>query len=403
MKLFKIVLAWILFCGLFPWGLGAAERGPGEILVKVRPEKCPDFRDDGDPAGLGLAVARSLLYYSQIPSGTVFRFGKETVSLEDMVRSLEGLESFLESGPDRESVADHVRKHFQAYSSPGSDGKGRVSYSAYHEYSLTASLKKTAEYRYPVYGRPRDLVDVNSEKFDPRKKGERIVGRVSGTELAPYYSREEIDSGLVLKGRELEIAWARDPMDVLFLQIQGSGWVNLPDSTETYHIRYAGDNGLPFRSVGTVLIERGAIPRGQFNRRRFAEYMNGLPGTERQAILNLNPRYVFFEIVSATNSTRGALLVPLTSGRSVAADPKVYPQGALAWISTRRPDAGPDGTPGPRPLRRFVLNQDEGGAIQGPGRIDFFAGGGTEAERMAQKLWYPGELYFFAPITRTPR
>ena len=88
-------------------------------------------------------------------------------------------------------------------------------------------------------------------------------------------------------------------------------------------------------------------------------------------------------------------MVSLTAGRSIASDPKFYPPGALAWIKTARPAFDKDGiSVGTAPLARFVLNQDEGGAIKGAGRIDFFAGGGRDAELTAQKLWAPGELYF---------
>ena len=121
--------------------------------------------------------------------------------------------------------------------------KKNVTFSAYHEHTLTASLKRSRTFRYPLYARPKELVDVFLDKFSSKNKGERIVGKKEGAELVPYYTRKDIDSGGILKGRGLEIAWAKDPMEILFLQIQGSGWIELPDSTQTYHIRYAGDNG----------------------------------------------------------------------------------------------------------------------------------------------------------------
>jgi membrane-bound lytic murein transglycosylase A len=126
------------------------------------------------------------------------------------------------------------------------------------------------------------------------------------------------------------------------------------------------------------------------------EYLNALPDEARQKALNVNPRYIFFELAPSTTPTRGSLMVPLTAERSIASDPQCYPPGALAWIRTQRPVVDEQGqVKGLKNLSRFVLSQDEGGAIKGPGRIDFFVGKGLRAEKTAESLWYPGELYFF--------
>jgi membrane-bound lytic murein transglycosylase A len=367
-----------------------------ESLVPVSAEEAPKLLDDSNLQDLKKAIEHSLEYYSGLPSSSSFLFGKDIYFAEDLAGSLAELSDFLKRDSSAAGLDRFIRSRFRIYRSRGAAVSGKVTFSAYHEHSMKAALKPTEEYRYPIYARPPDLVDVVMENFDPQRKGERIVGRAEGKALVPYYTREEIDSKKVLQGKGLEIAWAKDPLDILFLQIQGSGWIQAPESSETFHIRYAGDNGRPFRSVGSVLIETGAIPKEQFNRAALVQYMKSQTEEKRQSILNQNPRYIFFEIVSSTNSTRGSLLVSLTAGRSIASDPKFYPQGALAWISTEKPAFDAEGKfAGTKPLSRFVLNQDEGGAIKGCGRIDFFAGGGVQAERMAQKLWYPGELYFF--------
>lgn len=371
----------------------------------MNPGEIPSFSDDGNLRNLEDAVKNSLSYYQRLPPKTSFFFGKKEFTVSDLIQTMESLRDFLSQSSSIAEFNRFLRQEFLIYKSSGiSDqeppAKESITFSAYHEHSLKASLIRTKEYRYPLYARPPDLVDVVSENFDSNRKGERFVGRAEGPSLVPYYTREEIDTKKILEGKGLEIAWAKDPLDILFLQIQGSGWIEIPESTQTYHIRYAGDNGRPFRSVGLYLIEQGEIPKKEFSRKRLIEYMKAQTEPKRQFILNQNPRYIFFEILSPTNTTRGALLVTLTARRSIASDPKYYPPGALAWIKTVQPVPDSEGNlTATAPLTRFVLNQDEGGAIKGPGRIDFFVGGGEEAERMAQKLWYPGELYFFVNKT----
>lgn len=376
-----------------------------DLLVLVPTHQAPEFKDDGDLNDLKKAILSSMQYYQTVPANTLFDFGKDHYDATRLIFSLEHLLKFLDNSPSPNELNNFIRKEYLIYRSVGLNSsreeESNIIFSAYHEYSLKASLSKSSEYRYPIYSRPPDLIDVYLENFDPQRKGERIVGRVEGNKLVPYYTRKDIDSGKILKDKDLEIAWAKDPLDILFLQIQGSGWIKLPQSTETYHVRYAGDNGRAFRSVGTYLIESKAIPKDKFSRSIMIEYLSKLSEEQKRNVLNQNPRYVFFEIVSSTHLTRGSLLVPLTAGRSIASDPHIYPPASLSWIKTKKPVLNEQGQLiGNEPISRFVLNQDEGGAIKGPSRIDFFWGGGEQAERVSQKLWYPGELYFFVKKIR---
>lgn len=372
----------------FSRGLPPAEKE----LFLLRPSEVPDFLDDGDWADLKHAIQQSLQYYRLLPKNESLPLGKGRVKVSDLAASLEKFLEFLEEEPSKEELARWVRREFQVVRSGGAKNQGRpkptVLFTAYHEYFLSAKLSPDQEYRYPLYAKPPDLIEFR------KKNGERIVRRKKGKKLVRYYTRKEIDSKKVLKGRGLEIAWAKSPLDILFLQIQGSGWILVPGSNEKYHIRYAADNGHPYRSVGRHLIESGAIPKEKFSREKMIEYLEGLPEKKRQQVLNHNPRYIFFEVVSATHPTRGSLRVPLTAGRSIATDHKIFPKGALAFIETELPVEGSDGNWRTKPLTRFVLNQDEGGAIQGPGRVDFFIGGGEDAAKTAQRMWSPGELYF---------
>lgn len=369
-------------------------------LIRIEPAAAPPFTDDAPLNNLKSAVQNSMLYYGAIASSTLFYFGRDTYTAVQMLESMRMLGEFLERGPDPSDLNLFVREKFRVYASANNtifSASAPIIFSAYYEHTLTASLTPDKKYRYPVYARPPDLVDVPLNDFDPSRRGERIAGRVKDGKLAPYFTREEIDSGKALSGQNLEIAWSRDPLDIYFLQVQGSGWIQLAGSTQTLHIRYAGDNGRPYRSIGKYLMDSGQMLAENFSRDKMVRHLRSLDENMMRKVLNQNPRYIFFEIVSSTNLTRGSLSVPITAGRSIASDPKLYPPGALAWIQTSMPDRAAGGEVSlKKELFRFALNQDEGGAIKGPGRIDFFLGGGKDAEEISQKLWYPGDLYFFA-------
>ncbi len=384
----------LIFYFLFPnFSDLLAQNNETGTLIKVEGLEVPSLEDSGDMESLKKALTESLAYLEAAPPESPFYFGKESYGKKEVQESLLQLKKFLKKKRSKKKLAQFIKKNFYLYRADTVGPKNGVTFSSYYEYGLSASLVPTEEFRYPLYGRPPELIDAPLEKFDPKKRGERVVGKVVGRELQPYYTREEIDSYQNLKGRGLEIAWAKDPLEILFLQIQGSGWIVTPEG-KTYHIRYTGDNGHPYRSVGLNLIQKGILTKENFSRQKMIDALTQMSEEKRQSFLNINPRYVFFEIVSDTVPIRGSLSVPLTAGRSIASDPKYYPPGAMAWIHTLKPIFDKDGNKiGAEEMRRFVFNQDEGGAIKGPHRIDFFSGKGPEAKKMAENLWYPGEIY----------
>lgn len=351
-------------------------------LIPVSPDAWPVMVDDGDIQSLKQAAERSASFYRTFPAGTSFRVGNDSYTAAEFAETLDTFVAIASSATPGTNWAALLRENFSLYQSSGVSSDHRVTFSSYYEPTIEARLKPDAVYRFPIYGRPDDLIDVDLGLFDPAYQGARISGRRQGNRLVPYYSRAQIDSGNQLKGQSLERAWAKDPMEILFLQIEGSGWLDLGEGQRT-RIRFDGTNGLKFRSVGQNLINTGRIPKAEFNRQRFEEYMREHP-KERQALLNVNERYVFFQVDRGATQQHayGNIRVPLTPWRSIATDPKLFPKGGLAWISVKEK------------TQRFVLNQDEGGAIQGPGRVDYFVGGGAEAEKFAWSMWDPGTLYF---------
>src|SRR5258706_1829989 len=133
----------------------------------------------------------------------------------------------MDQAPSREAWQTAIRRDFQVYQSVGADDRQTVTFSAYYEPTIKARLKRTETFRYPIYGRPADLIDVDLGQFDPIYQGARIAGRREGKNLIPYYTRADIDSKKILKKRVTVLAWTKSPADIYFLQIEGSGWLDL--------------------------------------------------------------------------------------------------------------------------------------------------------------------------------
>jgi len=208
----------------------------------------------------------------------------------------------------------------------------------------------------------------------------------------PYYSRREIDTEGALQGKGLEIVWLKDPWERFVLHIQGSGQVRLPDGN-TLRVGYAASNGRPYRSIGRYLIDQGFLNEKDISMERVRKFMQNNPGSAEE-IFSYNERYIFFRIILDSEGPQGALGVPLTPGRSIAADLTIFPPGALAYLMSRQPELDESGNVvGWKPLRRFVLNQDTGGAIKGPGRVDLFFGSGERAGTAAGEMREEGRIY----------
>ncbi len=231
---------------------------------------------------------------------------------------------------------------------------------------------------------------VNLGLFRERFGNERLVGRLKNGEVVPHYRRSEIDQGGVLAGRNLEIAWVDDPVELFFLHVQGSGIIRLPDGG-TVRVNYAQKNGWPFRGLARFLFDEGKISASEMSHQGIVDYLRAHP-EEAGDIMSHNESYVFFRRVE--DGPLGALGFPVTEGRSVAVDLGLFPRGALAFLKARKPrfEEGGSGIVW-EPLNRFVLVQDTGGVFKGPGKADLFCGTGPEAGRTAGSLKEAGELY----------
>lgn len=247
-------------------------------------------------------------------------------------------------------------------------GAGDAFLTGYYEPEIVGSRTRGPGFAVPVYKRPPDLVDVDLGLFSDDLKGRKIRGRLDRQTLMPYYDRAAIDDG-ALAGKGLEIAWAADPIEFFFLQIQGSGRLRLPDG-QIMRIGYDSQNGREYLAVGRTLRDRGVLKPGQATMDGIISWLRANPD-EGRALMRQNKSYVFFRELKGAGPL-GAMEVPLTPGGSVAADPSFVPLGAPLWLGE-----------GPAGLERIWVAQDTGGAIKGANRFDTFWGAGDEARRIA--------------------
>ena len=381
-------------------GLLAACAGTVSLPPSPRAEKWvrsvaagddPDFRDDLDKSSLVAAIQRSLKFLEGVPAGTEFPLGELRLKRESLQETLKAFRDYLEKDTSKEPVGDFLRREFDLYEAVGFSGRRDGLLTAYFEPVLEGSRVRGGEFQYPLYRPPPDLVRVDLGKFRAPFAGERLAGRLRNGELVPYYSRKEIDQERALEGKGLEIIWLKDPVDLFFLHVQGSGRILLRDGS-SLRVGYAASNGRPYRSIGRLLQEEGKIREEEMSLSALTEYLRNHP-EEQPRVLNYNESYVFFRIVD--DGPLGSLDQVLTPGRSVATDPRLYPPGALAYLVSPKPGLGAaESSRVPEPIERFVLNQDSGGAIRGSGRVDLFWGSGENAGRTAGKIKQPVRLFF---------
>ncbi len=292
------------------------------------------------------------------------------------------------NGADDKTLRTFFEQRFQPYEAFNTDNTLEGTITGYYEPLLKGDRVQTARARHPVYAVPDDLITVDLASLYPELKNMRLRGRLQGNRLVPYFSRAEIDSGNGgFLGRPL--AYAEDVVELFFLQIQGSGRIELPDGSHM-RVGYADQNGHPYKSIGKILVDRGELKLEQASMQGIKAWGAANPNKLTE-LLNSNPSLVFFrELANNGDGPLGALGVPLTAGRSMAIDPKFIPLGAPVFLSTTFPNSN-------QPLNRLMVAQDTGGAIRGAVRADFFWGFGHEAGEQAGRMKQKGRLWVLLP------
>ncbi len=288
--------------------------------------------------------------------------------------------------PDNQALHSFFESAFIPYQVFNPDGSTQGLITGYYEPRLFGSHVKTERFRYPLYAEPDDMLDVELGDVYPQLKGMRLRGRLDGRRVVPYYSRAEIDDG---KGMQNVLFWVDDEVDLFFLQIQGSGRIELPDG-QLVKVGYADQNGRPYVSIGKKLVDMGELTLDQASMQGIRQWGEKNPD-KLKWLLEQNPSYVFFRTLpGGLTAPLGALGVPLTDAYSLAVDPHTIPLGFPVFLSTTYPNEQ-------APLNRLMLAQDTGGAIRGAVRADFFWGYGDEAGKEAGRMKQKGQMWVLFP------
>ena len=377
--------------GCFYYYKPTGELSPSEALKKAGWWGRPYFNDDLDKESLLTAIEKNNEFLNRLPANMVFTYGDQQFSVEDVKESFRHFISIIKESKDGSDLNYRITRDFDIYSSIGFDNRENVLFTGYYEPIIKGNFEKTEDYQYPVYGKPNDLIKVNLGDFRRNLKGKRIIARIDNGAVIPYHDRKSIDRFGFLSGRGLEIAWLSDPLDVFFLHIQGSGIIEMTDGSKI-NVNYAAANGREYRSIGRLLIEEGKIPKEAMSMKAIRDYLKSHP-EEMERVLFYNESYVFFRVVE--QGPIGSTGVPMTAGRSIASDARIFPKGGLAFIETEIPVTDVKGNVKDwKKISRFVVAQDAGGAIKGPGRVDIFFGTGEEAAKMAGAMNREGRLFF---------
>jgi len=349
--------------------------------------------DDSSRESLLISLEKSLVYLGQRkPEETGPGPGRDKFSPENIFRTLLLFRDLLGNASDEAELDRKIRENFHFWELNQENPSNRILLTGYYEPILEGNLEAGAEYRFPLYGRPPELLELAPDKGAAGNPTLKRVVRIENGGEVPYFSRRDIDTERVLQGKGLELIWLKDPWERFVLHIQGSGQVRLPDGN-TIRVGYAASNGRPYRSIGRYLIDQGILDEKNISMERIREYIQRNPAREEE-IFNYNERYIFFRLLPDCEGPQGALSVPLTPKRSIATDLTIFPPGALAYLESRQPELDESGRiVGWKPLRRFVLNQDTGGAIKGAGRLDLFFGSGERAGAAAGEMKEEGRIY----------
>jgi membrane-bound lytic murein transglycosylase A len=359
------------------WGRPLPE-GADALLPLGPEEEWPDLADQWyDREEVLSALDRSIAWTERTYAEGFFPIAG--VDHERALASLHRFRDLLVRSASSAEFASAVQGEFTCYKSAGWDGRGGgVLFTAYCTPLLAGSTVADAEYRWPLYALPGDLV-----------KGEEGVtlGRATTAGMVPYPSRRVIESNHLLEGQDLELVWLADPVDAFIAHVNGSAFVELPDG-EILRFGYAGKNGREYRSLGKALIEDGVLGEDEVSLASIRAWARTTPEEEVLEYLHRNRSYVFFTPIEG--DPHGSLDFDVTAERTLATDKRLFPRGAVVFVEAELP--GPFGDA--QRFERIMLDQDTGGAIRTAGRADIYLGVGHEAEARAGATRSAGQLYY---------
>lgn len=329
----------------------------------------------GDKRSLLTSIDHSIRYLRSPKAVEAYRnYPVQGITRDRVLRSLVRFRQLLVASNSPAELKAAVQREFVLYRSVGKDGQGTVFFTGYYEPIHPASRVQTAEYRYPLYRRPSNL--DGWPKPHPTR-----------TDLEGEDGLQASQSHL----RGLELVWLRDRLEAFLVQIQGSAQLRLTDGS-TMTVGYDGTTDYPYTSIGRELIKDGKLPADGLTMPVLIDYFRRNP-LELNNYLPRNRRFIFFKETYGAPAM-GSINVPVTAERSIATDKSLMPPGALALIHTQIPFSSGRGKMEQRLVSRYVLDQDTGSAIKGPGRVDYFMGTGEIAGDRAGSIGWNGQLYY---------
>ena len=328
-----------------------------------------------DRQALMRAIGHSLTYLATPKAAADYQnYPVPGITRDRVWQSLQRLRQLVATSPNNQAFQASLRREFVLYESIGADGEGTVAYTGYFEPQYRASAVPTAEYRYPLYRRPPTL-DAWPQPHPTRLELEGVDGLAGGQ--GP------------LAG--LELVWLANRLEAFLVQVQGSAKLQLTDG-RVMSVGYAGRTEYPYTSIGRALVNDGKIEPDNLSLPNLLAYFEAHP-EDLDRYLPQNERFIFFR-ESGDGPPSGSLGVPVTAGYSIATDKSLLPPGAIAAIQVPLPQPTAQGDWISQPTTRLVLDQDTGGAILGPGRVDLFVGTGNRAGELAGRINTPGRLYY---------
>jgi membrane-bound lytic murein transglycosylase A len=361
------------------------------MLAPVPDAEWPVLMDDLEIESLVAACQQSLVYLNRVPAERTYSFGDETFTAAELAAATGRVIEIVTTEDDPKTRTDRLRNELRLMQSRGRDNHGEVLFTGYYEPLMQARKEASEAFIYPVYTLPDDLVTIDLTDFGLESKGKPLVGRVDGRRVVPYPDRDAIDFDDALAGKAKVIGYLSDLVDLFFLHVQGSGTLLFP-SGEKVRAGYTGSNGRAYRSIGRLLLDDKLMTVEEMSMQAIKKYLADNPGEIRR-VLTHNPSYVFFRALPTSGGPLGCYGLPVTAGRSIATDRRLFPAPVVAYIEGTMPSlTGEDVR-----FARFAVNQDTGGAIRGPGRVDIFFGAGDQAGELAGRTKHLGRLYFLLP------
>ena len=361
----------------------------------LRPVSFEDLEGwgDDDPTAL-IGLLQDCLEH--VTSVKAYRGGSLGLTTGDLLPLLTAASTFEPT--DAASVRDFFRQHCIPFRIAKADGKSGF-VTGFYEPEIEVSATPDDIWRFPLYRRPDDLVDVNDENRPEPMESTYVFGLDRDGVILSYPDRQAIDQGC-LSGRGLEIAWAKSKVDVFFFHVQGAARLIYPDG-RIGRITYAAKAGHAFSPIGKKLIDIGEIKPADISMQSIRAWLGANPDRVDE-ILWHNRSYIFFREADATGPELGpiaAAKIPLVAGRSLAVDRLIHTFGCPFFIQSKTLMHLDDG----KPFRRLMLALDTGSAIVGPARGDIFTGSGAQAGEQAGTIRNAADFYILIPKAAAER